>query len=102
MSPSVELTLPALRATIGNPSWMAIHQTELLQAVPAQWTSCTDLILPFGFRLKCLGCDWRQPADVVMALYWLTHLQLIEARKDPHGAGSTRDLLVRRRQEADR
>lgn len=30
------------------------------------------------------------------------HLQLIEARKDPHGAGSTRALIVRRRQESDR
>jgi len=100
MNQQIQLTLPALRATVGNANWLDCNKQQLLKAIPAQWTCCSDLILPFGFQLKLLGCEWRETADIVMTLYWLTHIGWIEARKDPHGNGSSRDLIVRRNQEA--
>lgn len=91
-----ELTMHELRRTVGNPQWLNSHLPQLLQALPEQWTACSNLILPFGFQLKLAGCNWGQPADVVVTLYWLQHLGVIEARADPHNPNSAMALIVRR------
>lgn len=102
MTQQMQLTMTALRETIGNVDWLNANESQLLKSIPLHWTCCQDLVLPFGFQLKLLGCDWRKTEDVIMALYWLTHIKWIEARQDPHGNGSARSLIVRRRQGTDR
>lgn len=91
-----DLTMSALQSTLGNHSWMQANAGSIVKSVPLEWTSCVNLILPFGFQLKLHGCDWRREADVIVALYWFNHLKLIESRMDPHGNGSPQSLIVRR------
>lgn len=88
-----ELTLHELRRTVGNPQWLTSNLPQLLQSIPEQWEPCSELILPFGLQLKLMGCDWKQPADVVVTLHWLHHLGVIEAIADRHNPQA---LVVRR------
>lgn len=86
-----------LRATLGNRTWLKANFNSIVKSLPENWKSVPDLILPFGFAIKCLGVDWREESQVVVALYWLNHIGIAETRLDPHAAeGSTRSLIYRR------
>lgn len=75
---------------------MRAHFDEVVNSVPSKWTCVEDLILPFGFRIKCMGVEWRQEGQVVAALIWLNHMGISESRIDPHAAPGTRSIIYRR------
>lgn len=92
-----EVDTECIRDTVGNVSWLKANFNSVVQAIPEQWSSVPDLVLPFGFAIKCLGVEWRELSQVIVALYWLTHIGIAESRVDPHGSkGSTRSLIYRR------
>lgn len=87
---------------MGDPQWMRTHERSIRNALPTVWTSAADgdFLLRFGYAIKCLGVEWRDLSEVVVAVWWLQHLGWCEARKDPHAApGNVRGLIIRRRQE---
>ena len=97
--PMTEAMALRLRATLGNPEWMKTNHESVMQALPAAWTSAADgnFLLRFGFAIKCLGVEWREMSEVVLALAWLQKLGWCEARVDPHAApASIRQLIIRR------
>lgn len=85
-----------LRLTLGNLRWLKVHFSEVVNSIPEQWTCVQNLILPFGFRIKCMGVEWRQESQIVVALLWLNHMGIAESRIDPHAAPGTRSLIYRR------
>jgi len=97
MNPVDQIDTRCLRSTIGNPQWFRSNYSELIKAIPREWTSVHNLILPFGFAIKILGVEWRQEAQVALAIMWLNHLGIAESRIDPHGAkDNPMSLIVRR------
>ena len=97
MNPINTVDTTCLRSTIGNPQWFRSNYYEVVKAVPQNWTSVHNLILPFGFAIKVLGVDWREEAQVILALMWLNQLGISESRIDPHGAkDNPMSLIVRR------
>lgn len=94
-----ELNPLRLRPTLGDPEWLKTNHQSVMQALPTTWTSAADgdFLLRFGFAIKCLGVEWREMSEVVLALAWLQKLGWCEARVDPHAAaGSIRGLIIRR------
>ena len=85
-----------LRSTLGNLPWLKDHFDEVVSSIPKEWTCVQNVILPFGFRIKCMGVEWRQESQIVAALIWLNHMGIAESRVDPHAAPGARSLIYRR------
>ena len=88
-----------LRSTLGNKQWMDTNQALVKNALPTKWTSAenSDFLLCFGFTIKCLGVEWRDKFDLIVALYWLAKIGICEARKDPHADNSNPYCLIIRK-----
>lgn len=85
--------------TMGDPEWLIRNKDYIIKALPKDWTSVSnaDFQLRFGFAIKILGVEWREPFDIILCLYWLNRVGFAESRKDPHAApGSVQELIIKR------
>lgn len=74
-----------IKPTLGNPKWLFAHRNLIHDALPESWTpaTCSSLQVKFGFFLKVTGVEWRETADLILAMNWLVKVGIAEARCDP-------------------
>jgi len=74
-------------------NWLKKNEDELKNTFPAVWThteNIKDRMLPFRFKLKLLGVDYRSEDDVRNILTFLTKIGILEVRSLGPGAGQIR------------
>jgi hypothetical protein len=69
-----------LRPTLGSEAWVRRHQGKICALMPLLWTPAGDpeFLVRFGIGLKLLGVDWSDPAELLVAIHWLAHIQLVD------------------------
>lgn len=74
-----------IKPTLGNPKWLFAHRNLIRNALPESWTpvTCSSLRAKFGFFLTVAGVEWRETADLILAMNWLVKVGIAEARCDP-------------------
>ena len=51
-----------------------------------QWKPAKDYLLSFGFTLKLIGVNWREDHDLIIALQWLTRIEMAESIGSANGS----------------
>ena len=61
-----------LAATLTNAEWLRTNRQALLDMLPETWTLVENVnLLRIGFKLKCLGVDWRSDDEFASIMVWL-------------------------------
>jgi len=55
-----------LRSTLGSAVWVRQHRCRLAA------------LLRFGYGLKLLGINWSDPGELLVAIHWLCHIELVD------------------------
>ena len=72
-----------LTHTLFDLDWLKNHESELKSVLPDTPTHMQNFdVLPFGYRLKLMGIDWRSPDDLAAILVHLTKIGIIQQVDD--------------------
>lgn len=75
----------ALQSTLGNFTWVDQHKEALKALLPLDWTPFNDAFgLPFMYRIKLLGIDYRSDHDVASMLAMFETSGLLLHDRDSH------------------
>lgn len=89
-----------LRSTLGSELWLRLHEKELREALPKEWTALKagdgrEVAMKAAWNLKLVGIDWRTTDEFGRIMVFLEKLGILQRQNGYQVRGNPSSIFPR-------